>query len=253
MILKTRSQKIPVILLGGLAFVAFSLFNDNHRVRDVDVPIKTVNRPTVEDALRRWEKGRSDSEPLVLVATAGGASRAAYWTGTVLRALDDRSKGQFSDHVFAISSVSGGALGAIGYAAWLADRPMDSEAQPTAAQARLNFVQDFFGQDYLGPSVGALLFPDLIQRFLPLPLLPDRAASLRTGLAAKRRGMQAATLPQTDAFCRRVHQDLEQVAAARGRRQMGADRARERHPCRNRQADHHGAGANRYVGVRRYL
>ena len=123
-------------------------------------------------------KGRSDSEPLVLVATAGGASRAAYWTGTVLRALDDRSKGQFSDHVFAISSVSGGALGAIGYAAWLADRPMDSEAQPTAAQARLNFVQDFFGQDYLGPSVGALLFPDLIQRFLPLPLLPDRAASL---------------------------------------------------------------------------
>ena len=179
MILKTRSQKVPVILLGGLAFVAaFSLFNDNHRVRDVDVPIKTVNRPTVEDALRRWEKGRSDSEPLVLVATAGGASRAAYWTGTVLRALDDRSKGQFSDHVFAISSVSGGALGAIGYAAWLADRPMDSEAQPTAAQARLNFVQDFFGQDYLGPSVGALLFPDLIQRFLPLPLLPDRAASL---------------------------------------------------------------------------
>ena len=96
----------------------------------------------------------------------------------MLRALDDRSKGQFSDHVFAISSVSGGALGAIGYAAWLADRPMDSEAQPTAAQARLNFVQDFFGQDYLGPSVGALLFPDLIQRFLPLPLLPDRAASL---------------------------------------------------------------------------
>ena len=178
MILKTRSQKVPVILLGGLAFVAFSLFNDNHRVRDVDVPIKTVNRPTVEDALRRWEKGRSDSEPLVLVATAGGASRAAYWTGTVLRALDDRSKGQFSDHVFAISSVSGGALGAIGYAAWLADRPMDSEAQPTVAQARLNFVQDFFGQDYLGPSVGALLFPDLIQRFLPLPLLPDRAASL---------------------------------------------------------------------------
>lgn len=178
LILRTRSQKIPVILLGGLAFVAFSIVNDNHRVRDVDVPVETVKRPTVEDALRRWEKGRSDGEPLVLVATAGGASRAAYWTGTVLRALDDRSKGQFSDHVFAISSVSGGALGAIGYAAWLADRPMASEAEPTAAQARLNFVQDFFGQDYLGPSVGALLFPDLIQRFLPLPVLPDRAASL---------------------------------------------------------------------------
>ena len=40
MILKTRSQKIPVILLGGLAFVAFSLFNDNHRGSRFDVPIK---------------------------------------------------------------------------------------------------------------------------------------------------------------------------------------------------------------------
>ncbi|WP_210180963.1 patatin-like phospholipase family protein [Bradyrhizobium valentinum] len=178
LIWKTRSQKIPVIMLGGLAFVLFSLLNDNHKVRSIDVPIQTVNRPTVEQALRRWEQGRSSNEPLVLVATAGGASRAAYWTGTVLRALDDRSNGQFSDHVFAISSVSGGALGAIGYAAWLADRPLDSESSPAAAKARLNFVQTFFGQDYLGPAVGALLFPDLIQRFLPAPLFPDRAASL---------------------------------------------------------------------------
>jgi hypothetical protein len=178
LISKTRSQNIPVIMLGGLAFVLFSLANDNHRVRALDVAMDSAKRPGVEDALRRWEKDRKPDEPLILVATAGGASRAAYWTGTVLRALDNRSNGQFSDHVFAISSVSGGALGAIGYAAWLADRPMESEAQPDAANARLNFVQTFFGQDYLGPAVGALLFPDMIQRFLPAPLLPDRAASL---------------------------------------------------------------------------
>ena len=166
------------MLLAGLAFVAFSIFNDNHRVRDINVAGATIKRPTMEEALRRWEKGRDPSEPVILVATAGGASRAAYWTGTVLRALDDRSNGKFSDRVFAISSVSGGALGAIGYAAWLADRPMESEANAFAAEARLNFVQNFFGQDYLGPSVGALLFPDMIQRFLPISLLPDRAASL---------------------------------------------------------------------------
>ena len=128
--------------------------------------------------MRRWEKDRAPGEPLVLVAAAGGASRAAYWAGTVLRALDDRSNGQFSDHVFAISSVSGGTLGAIGYAAWLADRPSTAEGSPDAAKARLSFVQTFFGQDYLGPAVGALLFPDMLQQFLFFPLFSDRAASL---------------------------------------------------------------------------
>ena len=117
-------------------------------------------------------------EPLVLVATAGGASRAAYWTGTVLRALDNRSNGQFSDHVFAISSVSGGALGAIGYAAWLADRPMDSEAQPDAAHARLNFVQTSSDRTISARPSAPCCSRIMIQRFLPSPLLPDRAASL---------------------------------------------------------------------------
>ncbi|WP_163162795.1 patatin-like phospholipase family protein [Bradyrhizobium uaiense] len=176
LIFLVRQQRIPIVLLGGIAFVVFSLFNDNHRVRSLPATADMSARPSLEQALARWEAGRAPNEPMILVAAAGGASRAAYWTGTVLRALDERSNGKFSDHVFAISSVSGGSLGAIGYAAWLADRPMDSEA--SGKQARLNFVQTFFGKDYLSPAIGGLLFTDLLQRFLPAPLLPDRAISL---------------------------------------------------------------------------
>ncbi|MGY4475428.1 patatin-like phospholipase family protein [Bradyrhizobium sp. USDA 3364] len=171
-----RQQRIPIVLLGGIAFVVFSLFNDNHLVRSLQVTADMSARPTLEQALARWEAGRAPDEPMILVAAAGGASRAAYWTGTVMRALDERSDGKFSDHVFAISSVSGGSLGAIGYAAWLADRPLASEA--SAREARLDFVQAFFGKDYLSPAIGGLLFTDLLQRFLPAPVFPDRAISL---------------------------------------------------------------------------
>ena len=50
--------------------------------------------------------------PIVFVATAGGGSRAAYWTATVLGTLEDKTRREFSDHLFAISGVSGGSLGA---------------------------------------------------------------------------------------------------------------------------------------------
>jgi len=172
----TRQFRLPVVLIGLWAFVIFSLWNDNHAVRTLRGSI-LPSRPTVATALKIWQQQHRDpADPLILIAAAGGASRAAYWTATVLRAFDDRTQGAFFEHVFAISSVSGGTLGAIGYAAWLADRPLASEA--TGRDDRRHFLQTFFGQDYLGPSMGALLYPDLFQRFFFLPVFPDRAGAL---------------------------------------------------------------------------
>ena len=174
---RSRRYRLPVITVGLLAFALFSLWNDNHTVRPLPGPIPV--RPTVDEALATWEGQHTATDPLLLVATAGGASRAAYWTGTVLRALEDHFDGKFSAHVFAISSVSGGTLGAVGYAAWVADHPPGSERSTfQGSDERRSFVQDFFGSDYLGPAVAGLLFPDLVQRFLPYPLFEDRAASL---------------------------------------------------------------------------
>jgi len=178
LIWSTRDSRIPIILLGFWAFVLFSLVNDNHRIRDLGIRVTQNDRPGIDDALRSWEAGRGPTEPIILVGAAGGASRAAYWTATVLRSLDDKTEGRFSDHVFAISSVSGGTLGAVGYAAWLAGRTAADESAPGAPAARRKFVQSFFGRDYLGAALAGMLFPDLIQRLLPFPFFDDRAVSL---------------------------------------------------------------------------
>lgn len=185
LIYATRRSKIPIILVGICAFALFSLLNDNHAIRRLDAAVP--ERPTVAQALAAWEaKHPNPDDPIVLVASAGGASRAAYWTATVFRALENRTDGRFFDNVFAISSVSGGTLGAIGYAAWLSERPVRSDAAAAPSREalrqqsdnRLTFVQSFFGEDYLSPSIAGLLYPDLVQRFLPVPLFDDRAVSL---------------------------------------------------------------------------
>ena len=172
-----RSYSIPIVLIGIIAFVIFSFWNDNHAIRALDNAGGVPARKSVREAYGIWKGKHQDlKDPLILIASAGGASRAAYWTATVLRAFDDRTQGKFFDNVFAISSVSGGTLGSIGYAAWLSDRSLDDEKD--GGDQRLQFVQKFFGTDYLGPSLGGLLYTDLLQRFLPAPLLADRAVSL---------------------------------------------------------------------------
>ena len=99
----------------------------------------------------------------------------------MLRALDERTRGRFGRQVFAISSVSGGTLGATGYAAWLADQHLGRAPCPYDGRARLGFDQRFMGGDYLSPAVAGLLYSDLIQSFLPFPLFLDRASFLEEG------------------------------------------------------------------------
>lgn len=174
----TRRYRFPVVSVGIVLFILFSEFNDNHDVRTLaDGPVRA--RIDIDEALERWRKLHGPDDPIVLVAAAGGASRAAYWTGTVLRAIEERDTDLgFSHDVFAISSVSGGTLGAVGYSAWVAERQDPQGRQPPDRGERLRFVRSFFGSDYLGPAMGGLLFPDLLQRFLPAPVMPSRADSL---------------------------------------------------------------------------
>lgn len=187
-------SRLPVISVGAVLLALFSFTNDNHDIRAI--PSRLVaERPTIAAAYDVWNAGTPDG-PLILVASAGGASRAAYWTATVLRALDDRTAGRFSRHVFAISSVSGGSLGALGYSGWVASHPIGTGPCRYDADARRRFDQDFAGADYLSPAVAGLLYPDLIQRFLPVGVLPDRAGSIEEAFTLSwRKAMQADPWP----------------------------------------------------------
>lgn len=73
----------------------------------------------VWDRYQRWsaQPGRGEDTPVILVAAAGGGSRAAAHTASSLAAVDEATCGAFGDHIFAISGVSGGAIGSLLYAA----------------------------------------------------------------------------------------------------------------------------------------
>jgi hypothetical protein len=87
-------------------------------------PHRPDERPNVETAAKAWyaqaktafaqahhgKVDESDRVPMVIVATAGGGIRAAYWTATVLEKIKrDLGPNGLRPYLFAISGVSGGS------------------------------------------------------------------------------------------------------------------------------------------------
>ncbi|MEN3369282.1 MAG: hypothetical protein V7609_1425 [Verrucomicrobiota bacterium] len=169
--------QFPLITTFIAAAALFSLWNDNHVIRTV--PAQEVNRPDVLQSFKGWyalaEKndGAGIMHPLFIVATEGGGIRAAYWTATVLGGLQD-ANADFAPHLFAISGVSGGSLGAVVFDALL--------AEPNPSFKFKEKADDILGQDFLSPALGSMLYPDFIQRFLPFPVdYFDRGRALELG------------------------------------------------------------------------
>ncbi len=181
----------PVVTMLLLWALVVGLFIDNHAVRTVPVPPGAggpAARPSVSEEALRWHAAASKASgherpPLVVIATAGGGLRAAYWTATLLGALQDEAPG-FGTHVFAISGVSGGSVGAAVFATLLADGPAGAPAAacaqgPGARRAYECAGQAVLARDFLAPTAASLIFPDLVQRFVPYGIVFDRAADNR--------------------------------------------------------------------------
>jgi len=170
--------QFPVITVVILLALLFSLWNDNHFIRVV--PPQDVKRADVLGSFQTWydlvEKnyGAGTMHPLCIVATEGGGIRAAYWTAIVLGTLQDANP-NFAPHLFAISGVSGGSLGATVFDALL--------AEPTTASFKFkDKAHKILGQDFLSPALASMLYPDLVQRFIPFPIpYFDRGRSLEMG------------------------------------------------------------------------
>ena len=164
-------KRIPVLTLLLLLAVVSSISNDNHNIRVLNAS-GSSDRDSLETALSKWHdqisKKYSDrtEHPLFIVTAEGGGIRAAYWTSIVLGSLQDKDP-SFADHVFAISGVSGGSVGAAVFSALLTDE-----------NARGQIVQrseEILGQDFLSSAIAAMLYPDFAQRFCPIPIqLLDR-------------------------------------------------------------------------------
>jgi hypothetical protein len=170
--------QFPVITIFILAAMLFSFWNDNHIIRTV--PPQEVDRLDVIQFFNKWYKLAENNEgagtlhTLFVVASEGGGIRAAYWTAAILGELQDRNP-NFAPHLFAISGVSGGSLGAVVFDALL--------AEPSPSEFKFkDKADDILGQDFLSPALASMLYPDFVQRFLPFPVPHfDRGRALELG------------------------------------------------------------------------
>ena len=180
-----------------LMFVLFSLWNDNHAIDLLPGDQGPVVRREIDSHLNAWLAARAASGelrpgqpfPVFLVAAEGGGIRAAYWAGIVLARLQDESQARFGRHLFALSGVSGGSLGNAAFAALVADAgsgalPRSPCARRNPAHAYQQCMRDVLRRDYLSPALGYMLYPDMLQRFLPISMpAADRARAMEQGWA----------------------------------------------------------------------
>lgn len=162
---------------------SFIPFLDNHKVRTLAEPPRAAK--ALDAFLDEWyaqaPAAADGRKNFVVVAAAGGGLRAAYWTSSVLGATQDRAP-DFRRQLVAISGVSGGSLGGLVFVSLLAqDPPPDTRARCVRGPAPRDRYecagQTVLTQDFLAPTMASLLFPDLLQRFVPLSF-PDRARAL---------------------------------------------------------------------------
>jgi hypothetical protein len=177
-----------VVFLVGLA-VLNAWLHPFHRVRPCDggdcvappsaagfsVASSPDERPSVAAAARAWYDqakaaySKTHGEvpvPMLIVATAGGGIRAAYWTATVLERLagDLEKEGGVRPYLFAISGVSGGSVGAVAFDAALAQRDESQcKAGDVVACPR---ATAFLTADFLAPALASLVFVDTPSSFL---------------------------------------------------------------------------------------
>jgi hypothetical protein len=216
--LLTIKHRVPYIpLICGVALVIGVIGGDNHEIRTIYTTATTSELPRIsaKEAFTQWVTQpdrvanikRAEIYPVFVVSAQGGGLYAAYNTATFLARLIDLCPG-FRRHLFAISSVSGGSVGAAVFASALR---LSDGAQSSISNSAIvtglgdgscktistflshsqelftldtpgvieQRVQQVLGNDFLAPLVAGSLFPDFTQLFIPVPIGPfDRARTL---------------------------------------------------------------------------
>lgn len=207
---------VTILAIGWVLLLSARDWNDNHQIRltEAEVPAH-VTAPSgrtatsaeggaqLEALFRAWLACRpgytspdaSDGPYSVyLVAAQGGGLYAAYQSAVLLADLQDENP-EFASRIFAASGVSGGAVGVGVFSSLVRAQGVLSPAQdgrcgrpgqaaeiPPGRNVRL--VREALRQDFLSPMGAALLFPDMLARFSPVPIHPaDRARAAERAFA----------------------------------------------------------------------
>jgi predicted chitinase len=209
--LATLHYKLPYFPIIFLFVIVFSVadLTDNHEIRLLDQPPSQSAQSDVSVGFKKWFESRDDIKqykqeyPVYLVAAQGGGIYAAYETAIFLARMQDQCPA-FRKHLFAISGVSGGSVGAAVFASVIDAMPIQSAgavACPAISQylerstvlgrqgydagVTEGYVRGILApkNDLLSPLVAATLFGDFTQRFLPWKIgALDRARPLEFGI-----------------------------------------------------------------------
>ena len=187
----TRYLRPPVIVILLLMMLLGSLLTDLHSVRIVNDPgaLSPNKRLLLSDAFAAWLSAcaPNDGTPVrpVIVAVSGGASRAALWGARVMKDVDAdiAANGAKGASIFAVSSVSGGSLGAAAYLslrAGQAEKRADtvdggctlSPLSGAGEDARDGDEIAALRADAIGPALAGMLFGDAPRGLVGFALSP---------------------------------------------------------------------------------
>ena len=199
---------VPFLTLLLCAAVLFSIlgWNDNHEIKETQLttPVPAFNPAGPQLVFEQWFKTRKDLKffedlkqpyPVFIIAARGGGIYAAAQEAVFLSRMQDQCP-TFAQHIFAISGVSGGSIGASLFTNLVQQNArnvaMTECAFGEAGTGNMEMqTRLFLKRDFLAPILAAALFSDLDQRFFPIPTRgSDRGNALSTGLEAAWRDLQ---------------------------------------------------------------
>ena len=125
---------LTLAVIAGIAVLA--MMNDAHIIRPT-IPA-AGEQIKLNSALEAWKNANGCAKsingencpPMLLIAAQGGASRSAFYTGSVLGNLVDRNGIASVKRIFAMSGVSGGFVGLAFFSAAFRDRKGSSGLSP---------------------------------------------------------------------------------------------------------------------------
>ncbi len=201
-----KYKSIPVFAIAVILFVLCSYVNNNHWIKllpkkqninpaynfsqdmqnnkakiNFDIFFKNWFEYENNNFTNKYSSNKTNN--IFIIAVEGGGMRSAYWSSYLLSSLQDLSITntnycRLNEHVFAISSVSGGSLGSAVYLALVKENSQQKEQSLLAEKSG-----SILGRDFLSPVIGSLFYPDFLQRFLPFPIhYFDRALALEKAL-----------------------------------------------------------------------
>ena len=169
-------RKRPAIALffGFIVLLATFDLNDNHAIPRQEMPAEQPAQPVIAafndwlgSRLERWDELRQGAKPgakhpVYIVAAQGGGAYAALHAALFLAQAQDEFP-DFADHVFAISGVSGGSVGAAVFASLVRARAGKVDGSRWYSEA----ASSLLSEDLLTPVVEATLFQDIFARLIP--------------------------------------------------------------------------------------